>query len=184
MDRPLADGATGAVRPLDRVFPGLYDELRRLAHAQLARGGPGGTLSTTAVVHEAYLKLAANAGLGFDDRRAFFGLCARAMRQILIDRARARGAAKRDAGAAPAWMPGALPSPDDDRQAAFLLDLDAALGKAKRVDPRLAEVAELRFFAGLTVEETAEVLGVSTPTVKRDTRLARALLARELGLSA
>lgn len=165
-----------------RLLALVHDDLRRIAHAELARHRRGDTLNTQALVNEAYLKLFGAEQASFENRKHFFATAARAMRQIVIDYARARLADCRGAGAehvpldAIEGLPLAI-----DAQAEQLLGIDAALVRLQALDPRLAEVVELRFFAGLEVEEVAELLGVSTPTVKRDTRTAKAFLARELG---
>jgi RNA polymerase sigma factor (TIGR02999 family) len=163
---------------LDQLFTLVYNELRGQAHRHLQRAGPARTLNTTALVHEAYLKLAACEQPDWEHRRHFFCVAARAMRQIIIDRARRRVAQKRE---------GRLERVDiDDRnlaveeQAEDLLALDAALGRLEAQDARLGQTVELRFFAGLSVEDTARALHVSERTIKRDWRLARAFLHREL----
>ncbi len=165
---------------LDELFTLVYDQLKRQARRHL-QGARGRTLNTTALVHEAWLKLAANETPDWEHRRHFFCVAARAMRQIVIDRARRRRAAKRE---------GRLERVDleerdlaVDAQAEQLFSLDAALRKLEATDPRLGQLVELRFFAGLSVEDTAEALGVSDRTVKRDWRLARAFLYRELELA-
>lgn len=161
----------------DRVFAALYEELHELAHRHVRRARPGETLCTTALVHEAYLKLAPRAAVY--DRRHFFALASRAMRQILIDEARRHLAEKRGGGLE-------ITTLDEGRLgahglAAEVLALDEALARLSRASDRLGQVVELRFFGGLSVEETAEVLGTSTATVKRDWRAARAFLAEALG---
>lgn len=160
-------------------MPVVYQELRRLAAASMRRERPGQTLQATALVHEVYLRLAREEG-PWKDRRHFVGVAARAMRQILVERARARGAAKRwgdldrvamrDSLAAPAGCP-----------SDFLPELDEALARLEQLDPEQARIVELRFFAGLTVEEAADALGMSPATLKRRWSLARAWLFRELG---
>ena len=162
----------------DRLFPLVYDELRLLARRQLRRSGGDATLSTTAVIHEAYLKLVDQSRAAVHDRHHFFSLAARAMRQILVDDARRRGAQKRGGGADPATL-------DDGAAAAAgrgadLVDVDEALLKLEAADNRLARIVEMRFFGGLSVEETAEALEVSPRTVKRDWQKARAFLYHEL----
>ena len=168
------DGDPGA---LDRVYALAYEELRRLARA-VRRGRPGSSLTTTDLVHEAFLKLVPSRTLEWQDRHHFFSVVARAMRQVLFDAAERRLAAKRGGGAPEVSLPedvhGAAIQP------AEFLDLHAALQRLESVDPRLVHLVELRYFAGLTVEDTALTLGVSTATVKRDWRLARAWLARAL----
>jgi RNA polymerase sigma factor (TIGR02999 family) len=172
--RLLAELRTGDRTALDRLFPLIYDELHGRAHHQLARHRPGDTLSTTALVHEAYLKLTDSAGQSYNDRIHFFAVASRAMRQILVDHARRKLAEKRGGGLRPVSLdPADLASPD---RAEELLALDEALGELAALDERLARTVELRFFGGLSVEETADVLGTSPRTVKRDWRKARAFL--------
>jgi RNA polymerase sigma factor (TIGR02999 family) len=158
---------------MDRLFPLIYHELHQRAHRQLARHNPGDTLSTTALVHEAYLKLAGSEGQSYQDRFHFFAVASRAMRQILIDYARHVSAGKRDGGQRVPLDPDRLPNP---AQAEELIALDQALTLLASLDERLARTVELRFFGGLSVEETAEVMAVSPRTVKRDWRKARAFL--------
>lgn len=168
----------GDRRSLDQLFALVYDELRGQAHRHLQRQGQARTLNTTALVHEAYLKLAACERPDWEHRRHFFCVAARAMRQIIVDRARRHLARKRE---------GRLARVDLDEkhiaveeQADQLFALDAALTELERMDARLGQVIELRFFAGLSVEDTARLLDVSERTVKRDWRVARAFLHKEL----
>jgi len=161
---------------LDEVFARVYEEIRRIASGQLARAGRA-SLSTTAVVHEAYLKLVRSPAIDYADRRHFYAVAATAMRQILLNHARAKAALKRDGGQRLSLDRAELAVED---HAAELLALDAALDRLAALDPRLVRVVELRFYAGLTVEETAEVLGVTDRTVKRDWRAARAFLHGQL----
>lgn len=168
-----------------RLLRAVYDELRRLARAQRRAERPDHTLNTTGLVHEAYLKLLGPAHRTYDHRAHFFAAASRAMRQVLVDYARARRRDKRGGGQAPLALD-ALPEPADpdaltDARAAEILDLDAALDRLARLDPRQARVVECRYFGGLSVEETAEALGVSEPTVKREWRSARAWLYAALG---
>ena len=160
---------------LDAIFPRVYDELRQLAHRQLGRHGEAGTVTTTALVHEAYLKLSRGREPEWQDRGHFFALAARAMRFILVDRARGRLAAKRDGG-----HPVTLDDAHADANEApeQLLAIHEALERLEQVSPRLAEVVHLRFFAGLGHEEIADLKGVSVPTVKRDWARARTWLHR------
>lgn len=162
---------------MDELVPLVYDELRRMAHGFLRGEGDARTLDTTALVHEAYLKLARTDGLSARGRRYFFGAAARAMRQILVDGARRRAAVRRG-GQRPVALEGldvAAPRPDTD-----LVELDRALDRLASQYPRPASVVEYRYFAGLSVDEIAAVLGLSTRTVKRDWALAEAWLHREL----
>jgi len=163
---------------LDRLIPIVYDRLRQLAHQRL-RGDPGATLDTTGLVHEAYLKLAVSPRTPLRDRGHFLALASRVMRSLLSDHARARRAAKRGGGVAPlglveevAWMP------DEDLDA--VTALDEALVRLEALDARQSRVLEQRYFGGLSLEETAEALGVSLATVKRELRSARAWLATEM----
>ena len=156
----------------DQLLPAVYDELRAIAHRRLSVAGRA--LDTTELVHEAYLKMFDRTRLSLVDRRHFFAVAATAMRQILVDRARAWGRAKRGGGAVRLDVdPATLPTED---RIETILSLDDALRRLSTVDERLARVVELRFFGGLSVEETAEVLEVDPRTVKRDWRKARALL--------
>jgi RNA polymerase sigma factor (TIGR02999 family) len=166
----LREGDRGA---LDRLFPLVYRELHDRAHRQLARRRPGDTLSTTALVHEAYLKLTDSAHQSYQDRVHFFAVASRAMRQILVDYARRTAAAKRGGGHAVSLDPEAVA---DLGRAEELLALDEALTHLEKLDGRLARIVELRFFGGLSVEETSDALEISPRTVKRDWRKARAFL--------
>ncbi|HEY7512973.1 MAG TPA: sigma-70 family RNA polymerase sigma factor [Vicinamibacteria bacterium] len=159
------------------LFTLLYDHLRRLARAQV-RHGRDESLSATGLVHEAYLKLAGHERIQARDRGHFFTLAAKAMRQVLIDHARRRSAGKRGGGAPRETLDeGRLPV---EMRAEELLALEQALERLEALDPRLARLVEVRFFAGLSVDETAEVLELSPRTVKRDWEKARAFLHREL----
>jgi RNA polymerase sigma factor (TIGR02999 family) len=162
----------------DELLPLVYAELRRLAAAQLAREAPGQTLQPTALVHEAYLRLATADGSAPRDRNSYLIAAATAMRRILIDRARARKAEKRGGGRGRADLDPdqvAAPEPPDD-----LLALDEALTRLAAKDPRKAKLVELRYFAGLTLDEAASALDVSPATADRDWAFARAWLHREL----
>lgn len=181
--RLLVAARGGERAALDCLFEKVYEQLHMLAHQQLACRGPGATLSTTALVHEAYLKLVDSRQAEFRDRRHFFALAARAMRQIIIDYARRAQAQKRGGEMVrvvldPARVANGAPGGAD---AAELLALDDALSALERLSERLARIVELRFFAGLSVEETGVVLEVSPRTVKRDWRKARAFLFQALG---
>jgi len=172
----LKDGDRDA---LDRLFPLVLAELRRAAGRLLVQERVGHTLQPTALVHEAYLKLAGQAGVDWQNRSHFLAVSARAMRQILVDHARKRNAAKRGGGAVHAPLTAAdhvavnLP-------VAELLSLNDALDRLDAVEPRLRQVVEFRFFAGMTEEEIAEALGVTPRTVQRDWVKARAWLHKEI----
>jgi RNA polymerase sigma factor (TIGR02999 family) len=162
----------------DQLFRLIYRDLHARAHHQLARSRPGDTLSTTALVHETYLKLVGSTHQAYLDRGHFFAVAARAMRQILVDYARSRLAEKRGGGARNSTLePEQLAGPQRSED---LIALDEALIELSRLDERLAETVELRYFAGLSVEEVAEARGVSPRTVKRDWRKARAFLYRAI----
>ncbi len=166
----LRQGDRGA---LDALFTAVYPELHRMAHRQLGGSDPR-TLNTTALVHELFLKFSASAALDARDRGHFLAVCARAMRQIIVDAARRAGAARRREVVMSVEASGGRELATD------LIALDAALSELQRLDPRLGTTVELRFFGGLSVEETAEVMGLSARTVKRDWRTARAFLHRTL----
>jgi RNA polymerase sigma factor (TIGR02999 family) len=163
---------------LDELVPVVYDELRVIAHRHLSFRDPRGTLQTTGLVHEAYLKLVDQSRAQWNDRAHFFALASRAMRQVLIDRAKARLRQKRGGGATRVSLDVEHIPADDQPEA--LLQLDEALEKLSEVEPRLARVVECRFFAGLTEDETAEGLGVTPRTMQRDWAKARVLLRRAL----
>jgi RNA polymerase sigma factor (TIGR02999 family) len=169
----------GAAGALDRLVPLVYDDLRRAARAQLRRiSAQGQSLDTTGLVHEAYIRLVDQSRVSWQDRGHFFAVCALAMRQILIDRARRRGRAKRGGGAEAVPIDAA--NEPADAAAEHLLDLDFALQKLATIDVRLVRVVECRYFAGLSEQETAEALGVSLRTAQREWLKARAWLRTEL----
>jgi RNA polymerase sigma factor (TIGR02999 family) len=176
--RLLADWSKGDGQALEKLTPLVYDELRRLAGRYLRRERPGHTLQSTALVHEAYLRLIGQSSVRWQNRAHFFGIAAGMIRRILVDYARARGAEKRGAAVEKLSLDDAvvLPSGRD----LDLVALDDALEDLARMDARQARVVELRFFAGLTLEETAEVLQMSLATAKRDWVSAKAWLSREL----
>lgn len=168
----------GEATALDQLFPLVYGELRRIAHGQLARERADHTLETTALVHESYLKLVDQTRVEWVDRAHFFAVAAQAMRRILVDYARRYHAVKR--GAAPLRVSLTDANLVAEDRADFLLALDEALTELASLDERLSRVVECRFFAGLTEEETAEVLGVSARTVRRDWTKAKGWLHRAL----
>jgi RNA polymerase sigma-70 factor, ECF subfamily len=176
----LLDAAPpGDPTAVDRLVPLIYDELRTMAHRQLGSERSDYTLGTTALVHEAYLKLAGDANVAGRGRSYFFAAAAHAMRQVLVDRARRRNAAKRGGGVRAVTL-----TDQDaavDAYALELLELDDALRELAGRSPRQVRVVEYRFFAGMSVAETAEALGVSTRTVEADWAMARAWLLHALG---
>jgi RNA polymerase sigma factor (TIGR02999 family) len=174
----LLDWGNGDKVALDRVIPLVYQELRRLAHRQMRRERAGDTLQTTALINEAYLRLVDYERVRPRDRSHFFAIAAQAMRRILIERARSRRSAKRGSGAQKVSLDEATDVSDE--RAADLVALDEALTNLSAIDPRKAEIVELKYFGGLTIEETAEVLEVSTPTVERDWHTAKIWLYREI----
>ncbi|HEY1342856.1 MAG TPA: sigma-70 family RNA polymerase sigma factor [Bryobacteraceae bacterium] len=167
----------------EQLIPLVYHELRHLASHYRRRAGGGDTLRTTALVHEAYLRLVDIDNVDWRDRVHFFAVSAQLMRRILVDAARAHGAAKRGGGARlDSINVDELPAPGSDR-AAELIALDDALTALAKLDPRRTQVIELRVFGGLTVDETAAALDLSPQTVMRDWKLAKAWLLRELSRS-
>jgi RNA polymerase sigma factor (TIGR02999 family) len=168
-------GGAGSPEPPGGFFPAVYDELKRLAAARLAGESPGHSLDATALVHEAYLRLGA---ASFADRSGFFRAAAVAMQRILVDRARRRKAARRGGGARTISLDGDTPELDTDPD--LVLDVDAALERLAREDPSSAEVARHRLFAGLSIDETAEAMGISRATAFREWAYARSWLATAL----
>ena len=162
---------------LDRLVPLVYSELRRIAGAAIGNERSVQTLEPTALVHEAYLRLVGTSDPGFSSRAHFLGIAARIMRQILVDRARARNASKRNAA-------GRVPLEENivltGQKPALVLALDDALLELERQDPEKSRILELKFFGGLTAEDSAELLGVSVHHVNRQMRLAQAWLRREI----
>jgi RNA polymerase sigma factor (TIGR02999 family) len=168
-------------RPVDALLPVVYEELRRLAAAYLRRERPGQTLQPTALVHEAYLRLMKDRPDRWQNRAHFCAIAAHSMRQILIERARARGAQKRGGAQPRVTLDEAIVAADgSDSPSVDLVALDDALQRLEALDPQQARLVELRFFGGLTIEETAEAMKISPATVKRHWTVARAWLAREL----
>ncbi len=178
----LKEWAAGDRGALERLMPLVYEELRRLAASQLRAERGSHTLQPTALVHEAYLRLVGQRSVSWANRSHFFGIAAQMMRRVLVDHARKRRADKRTPGTIFLDL-GTSKTGADDRSPE-LLAVDDALTELEKLDPRQARVVELRFFAGLSVEETAEVVGISTATVKREWRTARAFLRHEIGFQA
>ncbi|MBT8488764.1 MAG: sigma-70 family RNA polymerase sigma factor [Gemmatimonadetes bacterium] len=176
--RILQDAARGRREAVDRAIPLIYDELRRIAQGHLARERPDHTLTTTALVHEAYLRLIDIREVDWQDRAHFFALAARQMRRILIDHARRAGREKRGGGAVMVSLDEATDLPVLRPES--LIRLDEALERLEATSERQCRVVECRCFVGLSVKETAEVLDTSSTTVKRDWAFARAWLNREL----
>jgi RNA polymerase sigma factor (TIGR02999 family) len=170
----LARWADGDRTALDGLMPIVYAELRKIADAYLRRERDSHTLQPTALVNEAWLRLVRQDGLKFDHRKQFYALAAQAMRRILVDHARALGADKRGGGAEPTTLSAEVSA--GANRTIELLALDEALEQLARVSPRQAQVIELRYFGGLTVEEIGDVVGVSPATVSRDQRTAEAWL--------
>ena len=173
----LQEWGRGQPEALADLIPLVYEELRGVAANYLKGERPGHTLQPTALVHEAFLRLMGQKKVAWENRSQFFALASRMMRRVLVDHARRRGAAKRDGQALRVEIPLAV-APDRDPD---LITLDDALTRLEQLDPAQARVVELRFFGGLTVEETAEVTGTSPATVKREWQTARAFLRREIG---
>ena len=177
----LKDWSGGDSTALDRVIPLVYDELHRLAHQHMRRERAGHLLQTSALINEAYLRLMEQPELNLENRTHFFGIAARLMRQILVDEARKRHSAKRGGGAIQVSLVEATNVAQE--QAANVVALDDALKTLESIDGRQSEIVELRFFGGLSIEETAEVLKVSRGTVMRDWTFARAWLRNEMNRS-
>jgi RNA polymerase sigma factor (TIGR02999 family) len=171
----------GDLAALDELLPLVYGELHRQAERFMRTQAPGHTLQVTGLVHEAYLRLVNQEGAEWQSRAHFFGVAGKAMRSILVDHARARGAAKRGAGAQRLTL-GAVDAAAGAGAGGEVdvVALDEALSRLAALDPEQSRLVELRYFAGLGIEETAEVLGVSPATVKRQWRVTRAWLKREL----
>lgn len=178
----LARHQAGDRGAYDELVSLVYEELRRIARGQLARGWPSNTVSPTALVHEAYVQLIDETGIDWQGRSHFFAICARAMRRTLVDRARHHGAQKRSGNQHPVSL-------DDvevgvEPHAELIIAVDEAMMSLEQFNERLARVVECRYFAGLTEEETAQVLDMSVRTVQRDWTRARAWLLKELGATA
>jgi RNA polymerase sigma factor (TIGR02999 family) len=180
--RLLLAWSQGDEAALQNLIPMVYRELRRLAHRYMSRERPAHTLQTTALIHEAYQRLIDTPHVGWQDRTHFYAVCAQLMRRILVDYARSRRYQKRGGGIQLAPFDEMLIAPSE--RGRDLVALDEALTALATLDPRKAQVVELRFFGGLTADETASVLKVSSDTVLRDWKMARVWLLRELAGSA
>lgn len=174
----LLEWRNGNERALDRLMPLVYDELRRLAASYMRRERPDHTLQPTALLNEAYLRLVDQTRIAWQGRAHFFGIAAQMMRRILLDHARQLKAAKRGSGGSKLPLEAALG--ESERQNVDVIALDEALTRLEELDPRQSRVVELRFFAGLEVNEVAEVLEISRATVNREWAIARTWLYREI----
>lgn len=177
----LLDWSNGDKTALDRLMPLIYEELRRLAHRYMSRERGGHTMQTTALVNEAYVRLINRKNVHWQDRAHFFAIAAELMRTILVDHARSHATAKRGGGARKLSLEEALVVSQE--RAAEVVALDEALNALAVIDPKQSRIVELRFFGGLTIEETAEVLDLSAATIKREWTTARAWLYHELSKS-
>jgi RNA polymerase sigma factor (TIGR02999 family) len=173
----LLHWGNGERKALEAILPLVYNELRRLARANLRQQRPNHTLQTTALVHEAYLRLAAEESLRVENRAHFLGIAAQLMRWILVDYERSRRAAKRGAGITRLTLDQSIASPQRDVD---LLALDEALDRLAKLDSQQSRIIELRYFGGLSIEDTSDFLGLSPATVKRSWSSARAWLRREM----
>jgi RNA polymerase sigma-70 factor, ECF subfamily len=182
VSRLLAEASAGKREALEALLPLVYDELRRQAAAYMRRERPGHTIQATALVHEAYLRLMKEPNTRWQNRAHFCAIAANSMRQILVERARARKRLKRAGDQQRITLSDAIPAATPE--AVDVEVLDAALTRLGAMDPELARLVELRFFGGLSIEETAEVIGVSPATVKRSWATARAWLRREMSADA
>ena len=173
----LLDWRNGDRSALDKLMPLVYDELRRLAHHYMRGERSGHTLQTTALVNEAYLRLIGEQNIEWQDRTHFFAIAAQVMRHLLVDHARSRQYAKRGGGARQVTLEEAAVVTEQNEE---VLALDEALEKLAAIDQRKSRIVEIRYFGGLSVEETAEVIGISPVTVRREWLKAKAWLYREL----
>lgn len=177
--RLLQDWSAGSREALDQLLPLVYDELRRLAHSYLTRERPDHTLQTTALVHEAYLKLIDQRSVNWENHGQFFAISAQAMRRILLDSARRRTSVKRGSGGIRISLDEAA-TVSGEAADESLLALDVALQELEKIDAEQSKIIELRYFGGLTIEETAKVLKSSPASVKREWTMARAWLYQAL----
>ncbi len=174
----LDAASNGDPRAADELLPLVYEELRRLAKSRLAKLPPGTTLQPTALVHDAYVRLIGNEDPGWNSRAHFFGAAARAMRNVLVDRARRKSSLKRGGDRQRVNLGFddiAIATPPED-----IVALDDALNELEQADPRKVQIVMLHYFAGLTLKDTAELIGVSLPTVEREWRFTRTLLYMQL----
>lgn len=174
----LNDWSKGNKEALDQLVPLVYDELRRQAARYLRREQVGHTLQTTALIHEAYLRLVDQRSVHWQNRAQFFGIAGQMMRRILVDHARTKKRAKRGGSDIRVSLDQAVSI--SSKKDLDIVALDEALGRLEEIDPQQSRIVELRFFSGLSVEETAAVLGISAATVKRDWSVAKAWLHREI----
>jgi RNA polymerase sigma factor (TIGR02999 family) len=170
----------GDRQALESLLPLVYEELRRLARSHLRQHRPNHTLQTTAVVHEAYLRMAENKSLRIENRAHFLGIAAQLMRWILVDYERKRRAAKRGSGVVPLTLDEDIETPSASGRSVDLLALNEALDRLGKLDGQQSQIIELRYFGGLSIEDTSEFLGISPATVKRGWASARAWLLREM----
>lgn len=177
----LLDWSNGDKTALDKLMPLIYDELRRLAHRYMSRERAGHTMQTTALVNEAYVRLVNRQNVHWQDRAHFFAIAAELMRTILVDHARSHATAKRGGGTRKFTLDEALIVSQE--RAAEVVALDEALKELALIDPKQSRIVELRFFGGLTIEETGEVLDLSAATIKREWNTAKAWLYHELSKS-
>jgi len=174
----LIDWSNGDKAALDKLMPLIYGELRQLAHRYMSRERPGNTLQTTALVNEAYVRLINRKNVHWQNRTHFFAIAAQLMRSILVDHARSHAYAKRGGGAQKLTLDEAMVVSQE--RAAEVVALDDVLKELAKIDPQQSRIVELRFFGGLTIEETAEVLQLSPATIKREWSTAKAWLYHEL----
>jgi RNA polymerase sigma factor (TIGR02999 family) len=165
---------------LEAILPLVYDELRHLARSHLQQQRPNHTLQTTALVHEAYLRLAREKSIHIQNHAHFLGIAAQLMRWILVDYERNRRAAKRGAGVPRLTLDPSVAAPGPHNRGVHLMELDEALNRLAKLDRQQSQIIELRYFAGLSIEDTSEFLGISPATVKRSWSSARAWLLREM----
>jgi RNA polymerase sigma factor (TIGR02999 family) len=176
----LLQRGAGDPKTIEAIFPVVYNELRRLARYHLRLERPNHTLQTTALVHEAYLRLAEQESLAVQNKAHFFGIAAQLMRWILVDYERKRRAAKRGAGVTKVVLDQAVVAAGPSQPDVDLLVLDQALDRLAKLDPQQSQIIELRYFGGLSIEDTSAFLGISPATVKRSWSSARAWLLREM----